>query len=88
MTFNDFISFSNHLQEHAGVENTLRRMGDRIVLKINGVEFFFDREGHYKGRGGEHHSKLADLVESVDMTGTGEFTAIDSAAPESDDDAD
>ena len=76
MLLDDLIRFSNDLERHAGLKNTVRRMGDQIAFKVGGREFFFHRNGRYMGTGQKHHAEIADLVERVDLSGTGEFAAV------------
>ena len=80
MTLDNLVRFSDDLSAHGGLKNTLRRMGDQVVLKIGGREFFFHRDGRYLGIGETHHAEIADLVESIDIAAkTGEFDALGSA---------
>lgn len=76
MTIDDLIRFSSDLQSHARLPNTVRRMGDQIVFKVGGREFFFHRDGRYVGIGRRHHAEISDLVEDIDVAGTGEFAAM------------
>ena len=76
MMLDDLIRFSNDLERHAGLKNTVRRMGDQIAFKVGGREFFFHRDGRYIGIGQKHHAEIADLVERVDPAATGEFLAM------------
>lgn len=66
MSFDTLMRFSADLRQHAGVDNSLRRMGDGLVLRVGDSEFVFDREGRYEGTGDHRHAALADLVVDLD----------------------
>jgi hypothetical protein len=62
MGFDKLMRFSSDLRQHAGVDNSLRRMGDELILRVGGSEFVFDSEGRYAGPGDARHQSLGDLV--------------------------
>jgi len=66
MSFDNLMRFSSDLRQHAGVDNSLRRIGEELVLRVGDSEFVFDREGRYAGTGGTCHASLAELVVDLD----------------------
>jgi hypothetical protein len=62
MSFDSLMRFSADLRQLAGVDNSLRRIGEELVLRVGESEFVFDRDGRYAGTGGNCHASLADLV--------------------------
>ena len=75
MGFDNLKRFSADLRQHAGVDNSLRRMGDELVLRVGDSEFVFDRDGRYSGTGDSYHTSLGDLV--VDLERISENASSD-----------